>query len=101
MRPPSLTWRPASVRKNNAAFALHALSSSYSASRISSNGVFGPLPTVLMAMSGRPTAATASANKRSIAAAEVRSPRRATDVLPAACTAATVASASAWVAALL
>src|SRR3989304_5644542 len=55
----------------------------------------------MSAMSGRPTAATASGNKRSIAAADVRSPCRATALLPAACTAATVASASAWVAALL
>ncbi|MNE80283.1 hypothetical protein D3C80_1768370 [compost metagenome] len=101
MRPPSLTWRPASLRKKNAVFALTALIWSYSASLISSIGFFSTLPTVLIAMSGRPTAATASANSRPIAVAEVRSACNATAFAPAACTAATVASASAWVAALL
>ncbi|CFN72122.1 Uncharacterised protein [Bordetella pertussis] len=59
--PWSLTWRPASLRKKNADLALTAAISSYSASLISENGFFSTLPTVLMAMSGRPTAATASA----------------------------------------
>jgi hypothetical protein len=93
--------RPASFRKKKAVLALTALIASYSASLISSIGFLSTLPTVLIAMSGRPTAATASANSFSIAAAVLRSACRATACAPAACTAATVASASARVAALL
>ena len=60
--PLSLTCLPASRRKENADLALTALISSYSASLISVKGFFNTLPTVLMAMSGLPTAAMASAN---------------------------------------
>ena len=60
--PLSLTCLPASRRKKNADLELTALISSYSVSLISVMGFFSTLPTVLMAMSGLPTAAMASAN---------------------------------------
>ena len=91
----------ASRRKKNAAFELTAVISSYSASVISVKGFFSTLPTVLIAMSGRPTAATASANSFSMAPAELRSACNATAWAPSCFTAATVASASALVAGLL
>ncbi len=87
--------------KKKADLELTAVISSYSASVISTNGFFSTLPTVLMAMSGLPTAAIASANSASTAPAVVRSPWKATPSAPAALIAATVSSAAALVAALL
>ncbi len=93
--PLSFTWRPASFRKKKAVFELTAVISSYSASLISVKGFFSTLPTVLIAMSGRPIAAIVSAKSFSIAAAEVRSAWKATASAPAARIAASVSSVSA------
>ncbi|MNE65683.1 hypothetical protein D3C80_1611870 [compost metagenome] len=87
--------------KKKAVLALTALIASYSASEISTIGFFSTLPTVLMAMSGLPIAATASAKSLATALAVVRSAWNAMASAPAALTAATVASASGLDAALL
>ncbi|SKV92504.1 Uncharacterised protein [Mycobacteroides abscessus subsp. abscessus] len=97
----SLTCLPASLRNRNADLALTALAESYSSSVISVNGFLMTLPTVLMAISGRPTAATVSANSLLTASPVVRSPWNATAFAPAVCTAATVSSAASLLEGLL
>lgn len=99
--PLSLRCLPASLRKKNADLALTSLIWSYSASLMSTIGFLSTLPTVLMAMSGRPMASTTSANSFSMAPARVRSAWNATAWAPAALIAAIVASASAFVESLL